>query len=71
MQPLNPDYPRVHVAVAWHPYLEPVAKQELKDQNLLQPGTKMETQPGQWSAELEAQMRKCGVQVYGKGGDVD
>ena len=71
VHPLNPEYPRVHVAVAWHQYLEANAREELRDQNLLKPGTKMDAPPGQWAKELAAAMVKCGIAVHGDKGDVD
>ena len=63
VQPQNPAYPRVHVVVNWHPYLESDAKAELSEMGLLKPGTPLDGKG--WSAELEAKMKECNIAVHG------
>jgi hypothetical protein len=70
VQPLDPTYPRVHVAVKWNWYLEAEVQKELQAQELMAVSGKT-PQGGKWAKELEEKMKDCGIQVRSAKGDVN
>jgi len=63
VNPLDPKYPRVHVAVGWHKYLENDAKIAMGVSAHVEEGNPLE-----WSETLSQDMEKCGIRVHSKQG---